>query len=76
MSRIQDIQLFTPDILDKINQVVVNAGLKLKKNDCLTGRCDSFVVETNVHYPTDINLLFDAVRKTMGAVPLKRRQII
>jgi len=29
----------------------------------LTGRCDSFVVETDVHYPTDINLLFDAVRK-------------
>jgi IS5 family transposase len=27
------------------------------------GRCDSFVVETAVHYPTDINLLFDAVRK-------------
>lgn len=27
------------------------------------GRCDSFVVETDVHYPTDINLLFDAVRK-------------
>jgi len=29
----------------------------------LTGRCDSFVVETDVHFPTDINLLFDAVRK-------------
>lgn len=29
----------------------------------LRGRCDSFVVETNVHYPTDINLLFDAMRK-------------
>lgn len=27
------------------------------------GRCDSFVVETDVHYPTDINLLLDAVRK-------------
>lgn len=27
------------------------------------GRCDSFVVETDVHFPTDINLLFDAVRK-------------
>lgn len=27
------------------------------------GRCDSFVVETDVHYPTDINLLFDATRK-------------
>ena len=29
----------------------------------LRGRCDSFVVETNVHYPTDINLLLDAMRK-------------
>ena len=29
------------------------------------GRCDSFVVETDVHYPTDINLLFDAIRKTI-----------
>lgn len=27
------------------------------------GRCDSFVVETNVHFPTDISLLFDAIRK-------------
>lgn len=27
------------------------------------GRCDSFVVETDVHYPTDINLLFDSIRK-------------
>ena len=30
------------------------------------GRCDSFVVETHVHYPTDINLLFDAMRKTIA----------
>ncbi len=43
-----NVQLFTPEILDEINQVVVSAGLKLKKKDCLTGRCDSFVVETNV----------------------------
>ncbi len=61
-----NVQLFTPEILDEINQVVVRAGLKLKKKDCLMGRCDSFVVETNVHYPTDINLLFDAMRKTIA----------
>ncbi len=61
-----NVQLFTPEILDKINQVVVRAGLKLKKKDCLRGRCDSFVVETKVHYPTDINLLFDAMRKTIA----------
>lgn len=31
-------------------------------------RCDSFVVETNVHFPTDINLLFDAIRKTVELI--------
>ena len=31
----------------------------------MNGRCDSFVFETNVHYPTDINLLFDAMRKSI-----------
>jgi len=31
----------------------------------LRGRCDSFVVETNVHFPTDISLLFDAIRKAI-----------
>jgi len=34
----------------------------------LEGRCDSFVVETNVHYPTDINLLYDAIRKVVTLV--------
>ena len=29
----------------------------------MKGRCDSFVVETDVHYPTDITLLWDAMRK-------------
>lgn len=39
-------------------------GLPVKKKDeKLAGSCDSFVVETDVHYPTDINLLFDAIRK-------------
>ena len=63
-----NISLFTPDILDRINQEVVNAGHQLlKKNDQekLKARCDSFVVETNVHFPTDINLLWDALRKTI-----------
>ena len=58
-----NVQLFTPEILDEINQVVVEAGHQLKKKESLAARCDSFVVETNVHYPTDINLLLDALRK-------------
>lgn len=28
-------------------------------------RCDSFVVKTNIHFPTDINLLYDAIRKAI-----------
>lgn len=37
----------------------------LPRADKLRGRCDSFVVETNVHFPTDINLLYDAIRKVI-----------
>ncbi len=60
--------LLTPELLDEINQVVVKAGhvlVKKKGNELLRGRCDSFVVETNVHFPTDINLLYDAIRKVI-----------
>lgn len=63
-----NIRLFTPDILDEINQLVVKAGhqvLGLTDQDILHGSCDSFVVETDVHYPTDINLLWDAVREVI-----------
>jgi transposase, IS5 family len=61
-----NVGLLTPELLDEINQVVVKAGhvlVKKKENEVLHGRCDSFVVETHVHFPTDINLLFDAMRK-------------
>jgi hypothetical protein len=61
-----NVYLLTPEIVEEINQVVVQAGhslVKKKEDEKLNGRCDSFVVETDVHYPTDINLLFDALRK-------------
>jgi hypothetical protein len=63
-----NISLFTPQLLDEISQVVVKAGHRLFREDDnvqLKGRCDSFVVETDVHYPTDINLLLDAIRKVL-----------
>ena len=61
-----NVSLLTPAVLDQINQLVVAKGHGISKgNDPvkLQGRCDSFVVETDVHYPTDINLLWDAMRK-------------
>jgi len=64
-----NVSLLTPEFLDRINQVVVRAGHQvLGKDEDLRGRCDSFVVETDVHYPTDINLLWDAMRKVITLI--------
>lgn len=86
-----NLKLFTPEILDQINQEVVKAGHTLvKKNDPnygrtekngehtvsekLRGRCDSFVVETDVHFPTDINLLYDSTRKMIEESSMLAKQ--
>jgi len=68
LSTLRDnVRLLTPEMLEEINTLVVTDGHQLvKKNDedvVLNGRCDSFVVETDVEYPTDRLLLFTAVRK-------------
>ncbi len=68
-----NVALFTPEHIDQINQVVVNTGHKLLGYDSqpLKARCDSFVVETDVHYPTDINLLWDAIRKIISLIAIE-----
>ena len=46
--------LLTPELLDQINQLVVQAGhalVKKKAGEALRGRCDSFVLETNASLP-------------------------
>jgi len=68
-----NIALLTPQVLDEINQIVVKAGhsiITTSKEALLKGSCDSFVVETDVHYPTDINLLFDAMRKMISGIAI------
>lgn len=63
-----NLRLFTPEILERINLEVIQAGHALVKKspeEGLNARCDSFVVETDVHFPTDTNLLFDAIRKAI-----------
>lgn len=68
-----NVALLTPEILDEVNQVVVSAGhsLVMKNEEAdLKGSCDSFVVETDVHYPTDTNLLFDAIRKMISVIAI------
>ena len=60
------------ELLEKINALVARHGLEhFKKNgkdNPATGleiKVDSYVLETNVHYPTDWNLLWDAARKSI-----------
>ena len=59
-----NIPLLTEAMLQEINVLVVKAGHALKKKDdeIIKGRCDSFVVETHVEYPTDTRMLFDALK--------------
>jgi hypothetical protein len=62
-----NVSKLTPEILDLINWLVVNEGHELlgQEGQPLRGRCDSSVVKTDVHYPTDTNLLMDAMRKIL-----------
>ena len=67
------------ELLAQINAVVAKAGRSVfKKKDgpaeAIRAKTDSYVLETNVHYPTDLNLLWDGQRKCADLiVPLVRR---
>lgn len=52
-----------PSTLSKINELVVNAGHAIAPHAETSVRGDSFVIETNIHYPTEGSLMFDGVRK-------------
>ena len=70
---VRNVTLLTPALLEGINQLVVRAGHSLlgrESEQALRARCDSFVVETDVEYPTDVRLTWDATRcliRSMGA---------
>lgn len=68
-----NVALLTEEILQKINKIIAQYGHKiLSKNsstpDRFVAKCDTYVLETNVHFPTDYNLLFDAARKTIQLI--------
>lgn len=55
------------DLIEKVNEIVVMHGRKTlsgkEQAPKIEAKTDSFVLESNVHYPTDCNLLWDASRK-------------
>jgi IS5 family transposase len=68
---LDNVSMLDATTIDKINTLVVEYGLKLvkkKEDEGLRLKTDSFVVETNVHFPTDLNLLNDSVRKSLSRI--------
>ena len=64
--RIRDnVCLLRPETLTKINQSIVAAGHKLVPDAIKAVRGDTFVVETNIHYPTESSLIGDGLRKVV-----------
>ena len=63
-----NVSLPAPELLGEVSDLVAAAGhgiLGKKLGAPLAGRCDSFVVETDVHYPTDVNLLRDSALRLL-----------
>src|SRR6202795_4561994 len=52
----------TPETLKAVNDLLVQAAVKLGLEDGAKLRVDTTVVETDIHHPTDNTLLWDVVR--------------
>jgi hypothetical protein len=65
--RLEDnITKLRPTTLEKINDLVVKAGHRLDPKAIRVVRGDTFVVETNIHYPTESSLIGDGLRKIVN----------
>lgn len=74
-----NVQLLDEATIKEISLIIVKGshGLIKKKEgvDCLEliTKADSFVVESHVHFPTDINLLWDSCRKCLDTITLLKK---
>jgi transposase, IS5 family len=54
-----------PETLQQLNELIVGAGHALEPSAIESVRGDTFVVETNIHYPTESSLIGDGLRKVV-----------
>jgi transposase, IS5 family len=54
-----------PATLKQINALIVGAGHQLEPEAIAAVRGDTFVAETNIHYPTESSLIGDGLRKVI-----------
>lgn len=68
---IDNVSLLDDETVKQLNNIIVEFGhevFKKKEVAALRLKTDSFVVESNVHFPTDYNLLWDSARKCIDMV--------
>lgn len=68
---IDNVGLLDDETVLKLNTIIVEFGhgvFKKKEAEALRLKTDSFVVESNVHFPTDYNLVWDSARKSLDMI--------
>lgn len=68
---IDNVSLLDDQSLRQINDEIVKFGhdvFKKKEKELLRLKTDSYVIEANVHFPTDYNLLWDSARKSLDVI--------
>lgn len=67
-----NVSALSDELVKELNAVILEFGhrqvFKKKETTALHLKTDSFVVESNVHFPTDYNLLWDSARKCLDQV--------
>ena len=58
-----NICLLKPQTIEKISHCIVDEAYRLVPDAVKKQRADSFVAETNIHYPTESSLIVDGTRK-------------
>ena len=66
-----NVKLLSTELIDQINSIVIETGhslAKKKEDEKLKISIDTYVLESNVHFPTDLNLLWDSIRKVISII--------
>lgn len=68
---LDNVSLLDDETIRQINEMIVSFGhdvFKKKDEVALRLKTDSYVVESNLHFPTDYNLLWDSARKCLDVM--------
>jgi IS5 family transposase len=68
---VDNVRLLDEELLGHINEIIASYGHKIfkkKDDEQLSVKADSYALESNVHFPTDYNLLWDSGRKCCDVI--------